>query len=230
MLASETGIESVTPSISFSQFCLKKLHEVIDGHTNDVAGLRLQIMRRTPEGFQHVLSMVEDGAQDKIPDDLVVSIENIKVYVPIKDAKYLDGLKVDFEEQDEGQSGLEFINPNPRWFDDREEAIQQLFDDQINPAIAGHGGMVNLLGVDGEDAYVEFSGGCQGCGQANVTLGQGIETAVKRFVPGIDRMVDVTNHAEGTHPYFKPSQASHAHAGGSCGCSPDAGCGCGAQH
>ena len=92
MLASETGIESVTPSISFSQFCLEKLHEVIDGHTNDVAGLRLQIMRRTPEGFQHVLSMVEDGAQDKIPDDLVVSIENIKVYVPIKDAKYLDGL------------------------------------------------------------------------------------------------------------------------------------------
>ena len=124
MLASETGIESVTPSISFSQFCLEKLHEVIDGHTNDVAGLRLQIMRRTPEGFQDVLSMVEDGAQDKIPDDLVVSIENIKVYVPIKDAKYLDGLKIDFEEQDEGQSGLEFIRDKTLPISYKIQAIQ----------------------------------------------------------------------------------------------------------
>lgn len=194
------------PAITLTDTCKTKLHEVIEGHANDVAGLRLQILRRTPEGgLQHVLSMVEDGAQEQISDDLVTEVDGITVYVQLRDARYLDGIEIDYIDRGPEQSGLEFNNPNPQWFDERELAMQQLFDQQINPAIAGHGGMVSLLGVDGSDAYIEFSGGCQGCGQANVTLGQGIETSVKKFVPGIERMVDVTNHEAGTNPYFKPS-------------------------
>ena len=202
---------ATTPAITLTEDCSTKLHEVIAGHPNDVAGLRLQILRRTPDGgMQHVLSMVEEGAQEQISDDLVTDVDGITVYVQLRDARYVDGIEIDYADQGPEQSGLEFNNPNPQWFDERELAMQQLFDDQINPAIAGHGGMVSLLGVDGSDAYIEFSGGCQGCGQANVTLGQGIETAVSKFVPGIEQMVDVTNHAAGTNPYFKPSQPAAA--------------------
>jgi len=212
MVAAET--EKI-PTITLTATCRTKLHEVIDGHPNDVAGLRLQILRRTAEGgLQHVLSMVEEGAQERISDDLVTEVDGITVYVQLRDARYVNGIEIDYLDRGPSESGLEFNNPNPQWFDERELALQQLFDSQINPAIAGHGGMVSLLGVDGEDAYIEFSGGCQGCGQANVTLGQGIETSVKKFVPGIARMVDVTNHADGTNPYFKPSQPSgggHSH-------------------
>lgn len=199
------------PVITLTETCKSKLHEVIDGHANDVAGLRLQILRRTPDGgMQHVLSMVEDGAQEQISDDLVTEVDGITVYVQLRDARYVDGIEIDYVDKGPEQSGLEFNNPNPQWFDERELAMQQLFDQQINPAIAGHGGMVSLLGVDGTDAYIEFSGGCQGCGQANVTLGQGIEASVKKFVPGIERMVDVTNHAAGTNPYFKPNAPAPA--------------------
>ena len=206
------------PAITFTDACKTKLHEVIDGHANDVAGLRLQILRRTPDGgLQHVLSMVEDGAQEQISDDLVTEVDGITVYVQLRDARYVDGIEIDYVDKGGAESGLEFNNPNPQWFDERELAMQQLFDQQINPAIAGHGGMVTLLGVDGSDAYIEFSGGCQGCGQANVTLGQGIEASVKKFVPGIERMVDVTNHAAGTNPYFKPSQPGAAGGGHSHG-------------
>ncbi|MDA0353721.1 MAG: NifU family protein [Chloroflexi bacterium] len=212
MVAAET--EKI-PTITLTDTCRTKLHEVIDGHPNDVAGLRLQILRRTAEGgLQHVLSMVEEGAQERISDDLVTEVDGITVYVQLRDARYVNGIEIDYLDRGPSESGLEFNNPNPQWFDERELALQQLFDSQINPAIAGHGGMVSLLGVDGEDAYIEFSGGCQGCGQANVTLGQGIETTVKKFVPGIARMVDVTNHEDGTNPYFKPSQPSgggHSH-------------------
>lgn len=202
------------PAITLTDTCRTKLHEVIDGHANDVAGLRLQILRRTPEGgLQHVLSMVEEGAQEQISDDLVTEVDGISLYVQLRDARYVDGMEIDYIDRGPNESGLEFNNPNPQWFDERELAMQQLFDQQINPAIAGHGGMVSLLGVDGTDAYIEFSGGCQGCGQANVTLGQGIETSVKKFVPGIERMVDVTNHEAGTNPYFKPSQPGGAGGG-----------------
>jgi Fe/S biogenesis protein NfuA len=202
------------PAITFTESCRDKLHEVIEGHANDVAGLRLQILRRTPDGgMQHVLSMVEEGAQEQISDDLVTEVDGITLYVQLRDARYVDGIEIDYADLGPDQSGLEFRNPNPQWFDERELAMQQLFDQQINPAIAGHGGMVTLLGVDGADAYIEFSGGCQGCGQANVTLGQGIEASVKKFVPGIERMVDVTNHAAGTNPYFKPNQPGAAGGG-----------------
>jgi Fe/S biogenesis protein NfuA len=195
-----------TPAINLTEQCSTKLREVIDAHPNDVAGLRLQIVRRTPDGgLQHVLSMVEDGAQERIPDDLVTEVEGITVYVQLRDARYVDGIEIDYVDKGPNESGLEFNNPNPQWFDERELAVQQLFDQQINPAIAGHGGQVSLLGVDGPDAYIEFSGGCQGCGMANVTLGQGIEAAVKKFVPGIERMVDVTNHEAGTNPYYAPT-------------------------
>ena len=203
------------PAIAFTEACRAKLHEVIDGHPNEVAGLRLQILRRTADGgLQHVLSMVEEGAQEQISDDLVTEVDGITIYVQLRDARYVDGIEIDFVDKGAEQSGLEFNNPNPQWFDERELAVQQLFDQQINPAVAGHGGMVTLLGVDGADAYIEFSGGCQGCGQANVTLGQGIEASVKKFVPGIERMVDVTNHAAGTNPYFKPNSPAPAHSHG----------------
>ena len=211
MVASEAPLTEKIPSIVFTESCAAKLHEVIEAHPNDVAGLRLQILRRTPDGMQHVLSMVEDGAQEQISDDLVTEVDGITLYVQLRDARYVDGIEIDYVDHGPEQSGLEFRNPNPAWFDEREAAIQQLFDEQINPAIAGHGGMVTLLGVEDTSAYIEFSGGCQGCGQANVTLGLGIEQSVKRFVPGIEQMVDVTNHAAGTNPYFKPSQPQAAH-------------------
>ncbi|HZQ38484.1 MAG TPA: NifU family protein, partial [Dehalococcoidia bacterium] len=103
-------------------------------------------------------------------------------------------------------SGLEFINPNPLWLDERAQRIQDLFDESINPSIAAHGGSVTLLGVEDDAAYVELGGGCVGCGMADVTLKQGIAVAVKEAVPEIREVVDSTDHASGTNPYFKPAK------------------------
>jgi Fe/S biogenesis protein NfuA len=46
-------------------------------------------------------------------------------------------------------------------------------------------------------------GGCQGCGMANVTLRQGVESAVKRMIPAVKGIRDITDHESGTNPYFK---------------------------
>ena len=54
--------------------------------------------------------------------------------------------------------------------------------------------------------YVELGGGCQGCGMANVTLKQGIETAIKKQLPEIVEILDVTDHAGGDNPYYQPSK------------------------
>ena len=71
--------------------------------------------------------------------------------------------------------------------------------------VASHGGVVSLLEVKDSSAYLEFGGGCQGCGMIDVTLKQGVEVMIKEQVPEIEAIYDVTDHAEGTNPYYQPS-------------------------
>jgi NFU1 iron-sulfur cluster scaffold homolog, mitochondrial len=83
------------------------------------------------------------------------------------------------------------------------EKVQYLVDAQINPGVAEHGGSVQVVDVNDDSVYVRFHGGCQGCGAADFTLKQGIETIVKRAVPEIQQIVDLTNHSAGPNPYYR---------------------------
>ena len=85
------------------------------------------------------------------------------------------------------------------------EKVQAVLENQINPAIASHGGAAQLIGVEGNDIYLRLGGGCQGCGMAQVTLTQGIEASLREAVPEIGNIIDATDHAAGENPYF----ASH---------------------
>lgn len=80
--------------------------------------------------------------------------------------------------------------------------VQKVLEELINPAIASHGGYVNLLDVANNSVYLEFSGGCHGCGMANVTLKYGVERAIREHVPGIGEVLDRTDHASGRNPYY----------------------------
>lgn len=84
--------------------------------------------------------------------------------------------------------------------------VQEIFDTQINPAVASHGGMVDLLDVKDNKIYLRMGGGCQGCGMANVTLRQGIEGAIRQALPQVDEILDVTDHGSGTNPYYAPAK------------------------
>ena len=86
------------------------------------------------------------------------------------------------------------------------QAIQRLFDDQINPAVASHGGYITLLDVSEATVYIRMEGGCQGCGMSHITLKQGVETEVRRVAPSIQEVLDVTDHAEGKNPYYQPGK------------------------
>jgi Fe/S biogenesis protein NfuA len=84
--------------------------------------------------------------------------------------------------------------------------VVAVLDEEVNPSIASHGGHAELAGVEGSTAYLRLGGGCVGCGMATVTLSQGIEVAITQAVPEIDRVVDVTDHASGTNPYFEQAK------------------------
>ena len=86
------------------------------------------------------------------------------------------------------------------------ERVRQVLDDQINPAIPAHGGSAELVAVEDGTAYLRLGGGCVGCGMVSVTLNQGIEVAITQAVPEVRRVVDVTDHASGTNPYYEAAK------------------------
>ena len=89
---------------------------------------------------------------------------------------------------------------------DAARRVTAVLDRDVNPSIASHGGHAELAGIEGATAYLRLGGGCQGCGMATVTLSQGIEVAITQAVSEIDRVVDVTDHASGTNPYFEQAK------------------------
>lgn len=82
------------------------------------------------------------------------------------------------------------------------EQLEVLVNTEINPAVAQHGGHVEVVDVRGTAAYINFSGGCQGCAASAITLKQGIEKIVFSHLPQITEVVDMTDHAAGMNPYY----------------------------
>lgn len=80
--------------------------------------------------------------------------------------------------------------------------VSEIFDRDINPAVARHGGAVELIDVQDATVVLRMMGGCQGCGMANVTLRQGIEATLRRALPNLAGIQDITDHQSGANPYF----------------------------
>jgi len=100
----------------------------------------------------------------------------------------------------------------PEYFDDVPSegdlkwAITDLLNREINPAVAAHGGYVELIDVKKNNIFIRLGGGCQGCGAADVTLKQGIEKAIRSLVPRVGEILDTTDHASGRNPYYAPAK------------------------
>lgn len=80
--------------------------------------------------------------------------------------------------------------------------VEDVLISEINPAVASHGGFVQLIDVRDNNVYIQMGGGCQGCGMANVTLKHGVETAIRQAVPEVGDILDTTDHAAGRNPYY----------------------------
>jgi Fe/S biogenesis protein NfuA len=150
------------------------------------------------------------------PEDSVQEHDGLKIVVPAKDVENVRGGTIDWSD-DLMKGGLMLVNPNTPspamgarpaadLSGDVAQRVVQVLEQQINPAIAMHGGSAELVAVEDETAYLRLGGGCVGCGMASVTLSQGIEVAILEAVPEIEEVVDVTDHASGTNPYFEAAK------------------------
>ena len=80
--------------------------------------------------------------------------------------------------------------------------VASIIEEQINPAVAAHGGYIDLLDVQGSRVFIHMGGGCQGCSMSAATLKHGVETTLRSEIPEITEILDTTDHAAGENPYF----------------------------
>ena len=161
--------------------------------------LKVDIVGRGPKGFHYDLQLIDKN--DASDDSEEFEIDGMTVVVGPRSVPYLEGTVLDYKETLMG-GGFSFENPNPLWIDDVSKAVAEIIAEQVNPVVASHGGHVNLVGVEGEKAMIEFGGGCQGCGMVDVTLKQGVEVMITEGVPGSSEVGDLTEHSEGTNPFY----------------------------
>jgi Fe/S biogenesis protein NfuA len=189
--------------LTVTEAAQRKIAAVIQARGKPGDGLRIAIVGRSSAGFTYDMQLVEAG--DAEAEDIVVNVGDFSVLIDAESAPHMRDAIIDYVE-DLQQSGFRIGNPNPVWTDPQALAIQELLDTQINPAVASHGGHIELVDVRDNIVYIRFGGGCQGCGMVSVTLNQGVEQAIREAFPAIREIVDVTDHAAGTSPYYQSSK------------------------
>jgi len=184
-----------------------KIRELLAAEGRAGLAVRFATQGRGPVTYRYQLGFV--GPEEKRPDDTVVDAGGFEVWIDAVSLPDLKGATLDYLDS-LAESGFKIENPNSPWADPLAQAVQRVLDEDINPAVAAHGGFVVLHEVKEGVAYIELHGGCQGCGMASVTLREGIEVRLKEMVPGIREIVDVTDHAVGANPYYAPSEDGHS--------------------
>lgn len=175
----------------------------VRGYRLDGEAMWVEVTGTSEEGeYLYSLFLADPDAAG--PGDARERHGDLDVVVPAASVPCLRGATIDWAD---GEGGLVVLNPNlPCAVPDPpangvggaggelSERVARVLDEQVNPAIAAHGGRADLVAVEGTTALLRLAGGCHGCGLASVTLTQGIETAIRAAVPEISRVSDVTDH------------------------------------
>jgi len=199
--------------ISFTDVAKKRFEDLAKGKDLNVFGVRLpsndgayfdiEWLHLGEVGFEETFIEV-GGVMFIFEKKVKPQIDRAKIdYVPggILPGKF----QIEFPEVTEQGAvvGADFSNPTVK-------KIQELLDNEINPSIASHGGTARIYDYKDNVLYLQFGGGCHGCGMVDATLKQGIEVRMKEVIPELIAVKDQTDHTTGANPYFPP-QAQHSH-------------------
>jgi Fe/S biogenesis protein NfuA len=206
------------PVVTITPEAYKVVREAI-GQEPDPGSLALWLEVRGVQAGSFVYDLYFQAASDADEGDARQTQEELEVIVPATSVERLRGARLEWSE--EGGGGLVLVNPNTPTPEEAApgvppEVLAQgisgplarrvvaVLEQSVNPAIASHGGRADLVALNEDDgnAYLRLSGGCQGCAMSQMTLRQGIETALLEEVPELTKILDVTDHGSGENPFY----------------------------
>ena len=211
--------EGVLPVLTITPEARATVLEVLANESeSETLALWLEISGESNGAYAY--DMYFQALADAAGGDIVQHGDDLTVVVPGASAERLQGATLDFITDASGEDGLVIVNPNTppaptlqglrpgpevALSDPLAQRVVSVLDEQVNPSIAAHGGRADLVAVEDASVYLRLSGGCQGCGMAKATLSQGIEVILREAIPELANIVDVTDHADGTNPYYEPA-------------------------
>ncbi|MEE4661572.1 MAG: Fe-S biogenesis protein NfuA [Halieaceae bacterium] len=172
---------------------------------DDALGVRVFINQPGTPRAETCIAYAREG--DIQPDDEEVAFEAFKAYFEGRSLPYLEDALVDYaKDRMGGQLTIKAPNSKmPRVDDDSpiEDRINYLLYNEVNPALAAHGGEVSLVEVTEDNfAVLQFGGGCQGCGMVDATLKGGVEKTLLESLPQLAGVRDITDHSDRSNAYF----------------------------
>ena len=191
---------------------LAKILELRDEEADaEQLGLRLAIASGPGQDFRYDLSFDEflkADFTDEVRTHTGTDGRTIKVIIPGGDAERLQDATLDYGDA----QGLVIRNPNRPappsveglvQGDALSAEIEAMVANEVNPALAAHGGFVTYVGHDGEGTvYMTMGGGCHGCSMSKMTMLDGVQTMLSEAIPTVQRVRDLTDHSTGENPYY----------------------------
>jgi Fe/S biogenesis protein NfuA len=195
--------------LTVSPEALERVLEIRDAE-EDPGSLCLRVEITGVAGTDYTYDLAFENVSELEAEDDISVQGGLSVAVAADSIERMQGSTLDVPRA-AGQAGLVIRNPNrPNPLagkdlvlaGDAPDKVRQLLAESINPSLASHGGFADLVGVEGETAYLTMGGGCQGCAMSAATLREGIRVAILEAIPEITEVVDVTDHTAGDNPFY----------------------------
>ena len=191
--------------INISESAQTHFRKLIEREALPGLGVRLSAVHAGTARADVRLEFAEPA--DLSGDEWAIDCEGFTLWLRADSVKYLDGAEIDYETRATGGQ-LQIRAPKikgeaPADSASLVERVHWLVENEINPQLAQHRGHVSVQEVTADGVVLlRFGGGCHGCGMADVTLKQGIETTLMSKVPGVTAVRDATDHDTGIAPYI----------------------------
>ena len=193
-------------AITVTQGAQEYLNNLLEDNTN----IKLTIDNVGSPRAETVLQYCKEGEEE---DFASLDLQGFKLFYNELHEKYLKDTTIDYDvERFGGQLTIKAPNTKTPIIDENssiEERINAVIINEVNPGLAAHGGMVDLVEFREGKAILKFGGGCQGCGMVDLTLADGVEKLLKERIPEITEVSDMTDHSFTDNAYYNPTNNSY---------------------
>ncbi|WP_407297346.1 Fe-S biogenesis protein NfuA [Stutzerimonas zhaodongensis] len=192
-------------AITITEAAHDYLADLLEKQNTTGIGIRVFITQPGTPYAETCIAYCKPGEEK--PDDIAIALKNFTAWIDAVSEPFLEDALVDYAtDRMGGQLTIKAPNAKvPMVNEDSplNERINYYLQTEINPGLASHGGQVTLIDVVDEGvAVLQFGGGCQGCGQADVTLKEGIEKTLLERIPELKGVRDVTDHTNRDNAYY----------------------------
>lgn len=191
--------------IEITESAQQYLVELLSKQDTPDIGIRIFITDPGTPMAETCLAYCKPGEEQE--DDNKVEYADFVCWLDERSIPFLEDALVDYAaDRMGGQLTIKAPNSKvPKVSDDSplEDQVNYILHSQVNPGLASHGGMVNLVElVNDEIAVLQFGGGCQGCGMVDMTLKDGVEKTLLEQLPQLKAVRDVTDHSQTENAYY----------------------------